>query len=112
MLDPNLQCDTTITNNDDHVSEEAEIEMDNTDNEKQNSDERKDEDRENNNEDTTNESEINQNTHQNMSNDVQLEEDIEQVIEVRRSHRKRNQRMVIEPDQIGDCDDSKDIDYE
>ena len=30
MLDPNLQRDTTITNNDDHVPEEAEIEMDNT----------------------------------------------------------------------------------
>ena len=37
MLDPNLQRDTTITNNDDHVPEEAVIKMDNTDKEKQNS---------------------------------------------------------------------------
>ena len=35
----------------------------------------------------------------------------EPIIEVRRSQRKRNQRMVIQPDQIGDCDDTKDIDY-
>ena len=30
MLDPNLQRDTTITNNDNHVPEEAEIKMNNT----------------------------------------------------------------------------------
>ena len=54
---------------------------------------------------------MSQNTHQDVNNDVKLEEDIEPVIEVRRSQRKRNQRMVIQPDQIGDCDDSKDIDY-
>ena len=35
----------------------------------------------------------------------------EPIIEVRRSQRKRNQRMEIQPDQIGDCDDAKDIDY-
>ena len=35
----------------------------------------------------------------------------EPIIEVRRSQRKRNQRMVIQPDQIGDWDDTKDIDY-
>ena len=35
----------------------------------------------------------------------------EPIIEVRRSQRKRNQRMEIQPDQIGDCDDTKDIDY-
>ena len=33
------------------------------------------------------------------------------VTEVRRSQRKRKQRMEIQPDQIGDCDDAKDIDY-
>ena len=35
----------------------------------------------------------------------------EPVHEVRRSQRKRNQRMQIQPDQIGACDDTKDIDY-
>ena len=65
------------------------------------------------------------------SNDVQSEEEMnmdnpkddddtakeekgiesEPIIEVRRSRRKRNQRMVIQPDQKGDCDDTKDIDY-
>ena len=32
-------------------------------------------------------------------------------IEVRRSHRKRNQRINIQPDEIGDCDDENDTDY-
>ena len=32
-------------------------------------------------------------------------------IEVRRSQRKRNQRIDIQPDQIGVCDDAKDADY-
>ena len=41
----------------------------------------------------------------------QRKREIEPVIEVRRSQRKRNQRMVIQPDQISDCDDTKDIDY-
>ena len=61
------------------------------------------------------------------SNDVQLEEEMimdnpkddddtakeekgiesEPIIEVRRSQRKRNQRMVIQPDQIGDFDDTE-----
>ena len=32
-------------------------------------------------------------------------------IEVRRSQRKRKPRIDIQPDQIGDCDDAKDVDY-
>ena len=32
-------------------------------------------------------------------------------IEVRRSQRKRNQRIDIQPKQIGGCDDAKDVDY-
>ena len=35
----------------------------------------------------------------------------EPIIEVRRSQRKRNQRIEIQPDQISDCDDTKDIDH-
>ena len=35
----------------------------------------------------------------------------EPIIEVRRSQRKRNNRMLIQPDQIDDCDGTKDIDY-
>ena len=35
----------------------------------------------------------------------------EPIIEVRRSQRKRNQRIEIQPDQIGDCDSAKDVDY-
>ena len=31
--------------------------------------------------------------------------------EVRKSQRIRKQRMVIHPDQIGDCDDTQDPDY-
>ena len=31
--------------------------------------------------------------------------------EVRKSQRIRKQRMVIHPDQIGDCDDTQDLDY-
>ena len=33
------------------------------------------------------------------------------VTEVRKSQRIRKQRMVIQPDQTGDCDDTKDMDY-
>ena len=33
------------------------------------------------------------------------------ITEVRKSQRIRKQRMIIQPDQIGDCDNSKDIDY-
>ena len=57
--------------------------MDNSEEEKQNSNERKDEDKENSNEDKTNEAEMSQNTHQDVNNDVKLEEDIEPVIEVK-----------------------------
>ena len=32
-------------------------------------------------------------------------------IEVRRSHRKRNQWINIQPDEIGDCDNENDQDY-
>ena len=35
----------------------------------------------------------------------------EQVTNVRKSQRIRKQRMVIHPDQIGDCDDTQDLDY-
>ena len=35
----------------------------------------------------------------------------EPTIEIRRLNRKRNQRIDIQPDQIGDCDDAKDVDY-
>ena len=82
----------------------------------------------------TSEADVNQTTGyevEDESNDVQSEEEMimdnpkddddtakeekriesEPIIEVRRSQRKRNQRMVIQPDQIGDCDDTKDIDY-
>ena len=36
----------------------------------------------------------------------------EPKIEVRRSQRKRNQWIDIQPDQIGECDDAKDVDYQ
>ena len=35
----------------------------------------------------------------------------EWVTNVRKSQRIRKQRMVIHPDQIGDCDDTEDLDY-
>ena len=35
----------------------------------------------------------------------------EKVAEVRKSQRIRKQRMVIHPDQIGNCDDTQDLDY-
>ena len=31
--------------------------------------------------------------------------------DVKRSQRIRKQRMVIKPDQMGDCDGSQDLDY-
>ena len=44
--------------------------------------------------------------------DIMMEKkEKEPTIEVRRSNRKRNQRINIQPDQIGDCDDAKDVDY-
>ena len=47
-------------------------------------------------------------------NDIVIESDEakdEPRIEVRRSHRKRNQRINIQPDEIGDCDVENDEDY-
>ena len=39
------------------------------------------------------------------------EKDENVATNIRKSQRVRKQRMAIEPDQIGDCDDSKDLDY-
>ena len=50
----------------------------------------------------------------NHENDIVIENNEtkdESIIEVRRSHRKRNQRINIQPDEIGDCDDENDQDY-
>ena len=36
----------------------------------------------------------------------------EPITKVRKSQRTRKQRMIIQHDQIGDCDDTKDLDYQ
>ena len=40
-----------------------------------------------------------------------IESKKEKVTEVRKSERIRKQRMTIHPDQLGDCDDTQDLDY-
>ena len=53
--------------------------------------------------------EIVNDTDQNVNKNDENEEEHE--IEVRRSNRKRIQRINIQPDEIGDCDDENDQDY-
>ena len=54
--------------------------------------------------------EIVHDTDQNVNENDEDKEEHE--IEVRRSNRKRIQRINIQPDEIGDCDDENDQDYE
>ena len=47
----------------------------------------------------------------NKDKDEINEAEDEPKMEVRRLHRKRNQRINIQPDEIGDCDDENYEDY-
>ena len=49
------------------------------------------------------------NNEQNVNENDEAED--EPKIEVRRSNRKRNQRINIQPDEIGNCDNENDQDY-
>ena len=49
------------------------------------------------------------NNEQNVNENDEAED--EPRIEVRRSNRKRCQRINIQPDEIGNCDDENDQDY-
>ena len=42
---------------------------------------------------------------------IESKSEKDEKVEVRKSQRIRKQRMVIHPDQIGDCDDTQDLDY-
>ena len=132
MLDPKLQNENIWTNTDGQALGNHEIKTGKTQelqgtNNKGDKDEKKSENDEDETEAIETDVKLDQTTDYEVkdeSNDVQSEEELimdnpkddddtakeekgiesEPIIEVRRSQRKRNQRMVIQPDQIGDCD--------
>ena len=126
MLDPKLQNKNIRTNADDQASGNNKIitsetqEMQGISDEKkktetskanvkvdQTTKDKKDENKD----DQSKEEIIIDNPEDNNITTEEREIENEPIIEVRRSQRKRNQRIDIQPDQIGDCDDAKDVDY-
>ena len=139
MLDPKLQNENIQKNADSQSTGNHEINMDKAQelqgiNNEEDKDEKKSGDDEDKSEAIVADEKLDQTMDHEVkdeNNEVQLEEELimdspkdddnttkkekriesEPIIEVRRSQRKRNQRMVIQPDQIGDWDDTKDRDY-
>ena len=131
MLNPKLQKKDKQTDVDDQASENHEIktvktqeaqgiaEEEHTDEKKKNKSGKaevridkttKDNEDMNNNDQSKEELIVNKHENDKTGEEEKVVEN-EPIREVRRSQRKRNQRMQIQPDQIGACDDTKDIDY-
>ena len=139
MLDPKLLTENIQTNADSQSTGNHEINMDKAQelqgiNNEGDEDEKKSVDNKDKSEAIIADEKLDQTMNHEVkdeNNDVQLKEELiednpkddeyttekekgiesEPITKVRISQRIRKQRMVIQPDQIGDCDDTKDIDY-